>query len=321
MKKLTFILFTFLLINILTAGNILAESKVPWPATISVPKPVSDNCITSPRKGTVDLKCEGLMFTLHVPEICLTKACGLIVDIHGYLMSADLQDYYTDLAERGGNEGYIVVQPTANKGRYGRSWEYGEYNVSKVLAFMNRVKKVFHVMEERVHVTGFSQGSWMTWKFVCDYADEVASVAPIGFGAGWPVNLSKSPVRINTFDDCFKGKQVDILYAHGKRDGIVHYSGALKTVKKIGEEWGMDKSEILFKEKDYQWVRFTNPKGTVFEFISYNWESSGSSFLGSVAGHCFPGVGNYLGCGKKNPFHWGDEVVKFFLKHPKELAN
>ena len=68
---------------------------------------------------------------------------------------------------------------------------------------MNRVKRVFHVMEERVHVTGFSQGSWMTWKFVCDYADEVASVAPIGFGAGWPVNLSKSPVRINTFDDCF----------------------------------------------------------------------------------------------------------------------
>ena len=321
MKKLTFILFTFLLLNISTAGNILAESKVPWPATISVPKPVPDNCITSPRKGTVDLKCEGLMFTLHVPEICLTKACGLIVDIHGYLMTADLQDYYSDLAERGGNEGYIVVQPTANKGRYGRSWEYGDYNVSKVLAFMNRIKKVFHVMEERVHVTGFSQGSWMTWKFVCDYADEVASVAPIGFGAGWPVNLSKSPVRINVFDDCFNGKQVDVLYAHGKRDGIVHYSGALKTVKKIGEEWGMDKSEILFKENDYQWVRFTNPKGTVFEFISYNWESSGSSFLGNVAGHCFPGVGNYLGCGKKNPFHWGDEVVKFFLKHPKEPTN
>ena len=321
MKKLTFILFTFLLINILTAGSILAESKVPWPATISVPKPVPDNCITSPRKGSVDLKCEGLMFTLHVPEICLTKACGLIVDIHGYLMTADLQDYYTDLAERGGNEGYIVVQPTANKGRYGRSWEYGNYNVSKVLTIMNSVKEVFHVMEERVHVTGFSQGSWMTWKFVCDYAGEVASVAPIGFGAGWPVNLSKSPVRINTFDDCFKGKQVDVLYAHGKRDGIVHYSGALKTVKKIGEEWGMDKSEILFKENDYQWVRFTNPKGTVFEFISYNWESSGSSFLGNVAGHCFPGVGNYLGCGKKNPFHWGDEVVKFFLKHPKEPTN
>ena len=321
MKKLTFILFTFLLLNISTAGNILAESKVPWPATISVPKPVPDNCITSPRKGSVDLKCEGLMFTLHVPEICLTKACGLIVDIHGYLMTADLQDYYSDLAERGGNEGYIVVQPTANKGRYGRSWEYGDYNVSKVLAFMNRVKRVFHVMEERVHVTGFSQGSWMTWKFVCDYADEVASVAPIGFGAGWPVNLSKSPVRINVFDDCFNGKQVDVLYAHGKRDGIVHYSGALKTVKKIGEEWGMDKSEILLKENDYQWVRFTNPKGTVFEFISYNWESSGSSFLGNVAGHCFPGVGNYLGCGKKNPFHWGEEVVKFFLKHTKESTN
>ena len=90
MKKLTFILFTFLLINISTINYLLAESKVPWPGTISIPEPVPDDCITLPRKGTVDLKCEGLMFTLHVPEICLTKACGLIVDIHGYLMTADL---------------------------------------------------------------------------------------------------------------------------------------------------------------------------------------------------------------------------------------
>ena len=320
MKKLTFIIFTFLLINISITGYLAADSKVPWPATISIPEPVPDDCISSPRKGTVDLKCEDLLFTLHVPEICLRMSCGLIVDIHGYLMTADLQDYYTDLAERGGNEGYIVIQPTANRGRYGRSWDYREDNVSKILAFMNRVRKVFHVMEERIHVTGFSQGSWMTWKFVCDYADEVASVAPIGFGAGWPVDF-ESPVRINVFDNCFKGKQVDVLFAHGKRDAIVHYSGALKTVKKIGIEWGMENAEILFKEKDYQWVRFTNAKGTVFEFISYNWESSGSSFLGDVDGHCFPGVGNYLGCGKNNPFHWGDEVVKFFLEHPKEAIN
>ena len=314
MKKLTFILFTFLLINILTIDNLLADSKVPWPGTISIPQPVPDDCITLPRKGTVDLKCEGLMFTLHVPEICLTKACGLIVDIHGFRMSADLQNYYTDLAERGGNEGYIVIQPTANKSSYGRNWEYRDDNVSKVFSFMNRVKKVFHVMEERIHVTGFSQGSWMTWRFVCYYAEHLGSVAPIAFGAGFPKDYFKQPLMINVFTNCFKGKQVDVLYAHGKKDAAVHYIGAIKTVKKIRQDWNLDNEQILHKDKDYQRTRYMNSKGTVVEFINYNWARKGSD----PDGHCFPGVGNYLGCGKNNSFHWGDEVVKFFLEHPKK---
>ena len=320
MKKTVIKLFIFLLLNLSMNSYLLAEPEVPWPATLSIPDPVPDNCITSPRKGTVDFKCDGLLFTLHVPEVCLKKACGLIVDIHGYLMTADFQDYYTDLAERGGNEGYIVIQPTANKGSYGRSWEYRVDNVSKIFSFMNRVKKVFHVMDERVHVTGFSQGSWMSWRFVCDYAEHIASAAPIGFGAGMPVDLLNAPVRIKVFDNCFKGKQIDVLYAHGKRDGLVHYVGALKTVKKIQEDWNLTNVEVLFKDEDYQRVRFTNSQGTVFEFISYNWISKGSnsSFLGKPEGHCFPGVGNYLGCGRNNPFHWGDEVVKFFLEHPKK---
>ncbi|GIS75790.1 MAG: hypothetical protein CM1200mP12_15090 [Gammaproteobacteria bacterium] len=46
MKKLTFILFTFLLINISTSGYLVADSKVPWPATISIPELVADNCIS-----------------------------------------------------------------------------------------------------------------------------------------------------------------------------------------------------------------------------------------------------------------------------------
>ena len=136
MKKTVFKLFIILLLNLSVSSYLLADPEVPWPATLSIPDPVPDNCITSPRKGTVDLKCDGLLFTLHVPEVCLKKACGLIVDIHGYLMTADLQNYYTDLAKRGGNEGYIVIQPTANKGSYGRSWEYRVDNVSKIFSFI-----------------------------------------------------------------------------------------------------------------------------------------------------------------------------------------
>ena len=39
--------------------------------------------------------------------------------------------------------------------------------------------------------------------------------------------------------------------------------------------------------------------------------------MSNLGGHCFPGSGGYLGCGKDNAINWGEEVVKFFLKHPK----
>ena len=114
------------------------------------------------------------------------------------------------------------------------------------------------------------------------------------------------------------------MYAHGKNDGIVDYSGALITVKQIGKEWNMNKAKVISKDDNHQRVSFSNPVGTIFEFISYDWETAFPVSLNArvasgsqLKGHCFPGASNFLGCGKDNAFHWGEEVVKFFLEHPK----
>tara|TARA_Y100000590_G_scaffold275359_1_gene309140 strand:+ start:4716 stop:5669 length:954 start_codon:yes stop_codon:yes gene_type:complete len=317
MKRLHLITFFILLVNLFSFSNGLASST-PLPATIDIPKPKVDECIPSPKKGSTDIKCNGILYSLHVPEVCLSKACGLITDIHGWMMTGDMQNYYTNLVDLAGDKGFIVIQPTARKTVYGRSWEYRRENVFKVFSFMKQVENAFHVMKERIHVTGFSQGSWMTWRFVCDYPDYIGSAAPIGFGAGSPKNLQRTPVTINVFNDCFKNQQIDILYAHGKKDQVVHYSGALSTVKKIGESWNMANAEVISKDDQHQRVRFTNSQGTTFEFISYNWVAKRSRSKDGD-GHCFPGVDNYLGCGSNNPFHWGEEVLNFFLNHPKEL--
>ena len=323
MKKIYLNYFLIILfINLNLSNSLVAEPTVPWPATLSITKPEPDGCIKNIKAGSFDLKCDGLLFVLHVPPICLKKACGLIVDVHGWQMTGDLQNYYTNISKYGGDAGYIVINPTAERTSYGRSWSYLGDNDSEVLSIIERVKKVFHVMEERVHITGFSQGASMTWRFVCKYPEFIASAAPIAFGAGVPINF-EGPVRIKKFQNCFN-KQIDILYAHGKKDGIVHYSGALTTVKQIGELWNMNKVEILSKDENHQRVRFTNPEGTTFEFISYDWETAFPVSLNSrvasgsqLKGHCFPGASNFIGCGKDTSFHWGEEVVEFFLNHPK----
>ena len=323
MKKMHLYYFLIVLfINLNVSNSLVAEPTVPWPATLSISIPEPDECIKKIKAGSFDLKCYGLLFVLHVPSICLKKSCGLIVDVHGWQMTGDLQDYYTNISKYGGDAGYIVINPTAKKTSFGRSWSYLGENDSEILSIIERVKKVFNVMEERVHITGFSQGASMTWRFVCKYPEFIASVAPIGFGAGDPINF-EGPVRIKKFRNCFE-KQIDILYAHGKKDGIVHYSGALATVKQIGELWNMNKVEVLSKDENHQRVSFTNPEGTTFEFISYDWETAFPVSLNArvisgsqLKGHCFPGASNFIGCGKDTSFHWGQEVVKFFLNHPK----
>ena len=320
-------LFNFILIllfNLTVVSSVVSESDVPWPATLSISKPQPDDCIKRIKPGSFDLKCDGLSFVLHVPDICLKKSCGLITDVHGWQMTGDLQDYYTNISKFGGDAGYIVINPTAKRGVYGRSWDYQGTNDPQIFSVIERVKKVFKVMEERVHITGFSQGAGMTWRLICKYPNYFASAAPIGFGAGDPLNFN-GPVRIKNFTNCFK-EQIDILYAHGKKDEIVHYSGAISTVQQIGKLWNMDKVKVLSKDENYQRVSFTNSRGTVFEFISHNWESGFPIALNSrvttgsqLKGHCFPGASNYIGCGRDTSFHWGQEVVNFFLEHPKKI--
>ncbi|GIS33212.1 MAG: hypothetical protein Ct9H90mP4_11260 [Gammaproteobacteria bacterium] len=38
-------------------------------------------------------------------------------------------------------------------------------------------------MEERIHITGFSQGGYMSWRFICKYSDVLASAGPLAYGA------------------------------------------------------------------------------------------------------------------------------------------
>ena len=288
-------------------------NSVDLPGVTDIPEPLANSCIQDPKEGTSNLTCEGITFKLNVPEVCMTKACGLIVDVHGWQMSSSLQNIHTNLSKLGEEAGFIVIHPNAKKTTYGRSWS--DKDDKKVFAILSAVKNAFHVMENRVHITGFSQGGFMSWRFVCNYSSTIASAAPLAHGAG-NYNRNTQPLTINIMEDCFKGEQIDILYGHGQKDGLAAYSGAIGTLKSILGNWSMNKKETLVDQHDYKRVRFTNDKGTQIEFINYNWVIKTKS-MANLGGHCFPGSGGYLGCGKDNEIHWGEEVIEFFLNHPK----
>jgi pimeloyl-ACP methyl ester carboxylesterase len=274
------------------------------------PDPAPDDCITDITPGNQELECEGLSFQLTVPDSCLTERCGLITDVHGFAMNAAVMEAHSLMQEIATAKGFIVLQPSA-PGQVGTTASWSPDNDAQVFALMNHVIDVWHVDDKRIHFDGYSMGGWMTWRFVCNHADLIASAAPIAAGyqaGGCDFEGASMPSR-----------QMPILYTHGRDDGLVSYSTAEDMVARLTGAWYADvQPEVVAQASDYEWDRYTSSDGNVFEFVQHDWACDFS--LGTIAlkGHCFPGSGALLGCGADNPFVWNTTVLQFFIDHPME---
>src|SRR5690606_10640751 len=131
-------------------------------------------CVTDVASGHHELTCGEIRYDLEVPAACLSAPCGLVLDIHGWTMSADAEDRNTDMRRRGRELGYVVVQPTA-PGLIGvPTWNL-DAHAEPVFAFVSDVAAAFHTDPRRAHVMGFSQGGGMTWRLLCTHPEFFAS--------------------------------------------------------------------------------------------------------------------------------------------------
>ena len=280
----------------------------------SFPAPVADQCITDVTAGAHDYECDGLKYTVTVADRCLRAACGVILDVHGWFMTGADEEREAGLAARGSENGYLVIQPTADIGPArppfpeAPSWNH-DVDAPKLYDFLKRAISAWHVDTKRVHVTGFSQGGMMTWRFLCEHSDELASVAPGGAHAGYGTIPATGICR----DGSMPGA-IPILYMHGRTDALVPFAGAQQARDVIVSGFGMTGPEAIAGDSGFSRSRWTVPAGNVFEFIEHGYESN-YTFL---KGHCFPGgPGTLLSCQGDPGFVWGEEVMKFFLAHPK----
>jgi len=280
------------------------------------PEPVPDDCITDVAAGHHAFECDGLTYDVEVPEACLGSACGMIFDVHGYTMSAQMQDSSTGMRALGQRHGYIVVQPNAEPDPPAASWN-GAVDDPKVFDFMQRVAAAWHVDANRWHITGFSQGGYMSWRFICDHADVLASVAP-----------AAACGNIGAFGDCaFSGDEIpsgplDILYMHGTSDALVSFSCFGPRRDAVVAHYGLGPEELVTEDETHRWTRHTGDD-MVLELIEHDYAAE--SFI--LGGHCFPGSNDQgdapgqlfsYGCVDPTSFAWGEVVMQFFIAHPKD---
>jgi len=290
------------------------------------PRPVDgmtvvDPCFPDPYTGHVLYACNGIEFDVEVPAGCVGGGCGIILDVHGLTMSAEMEDANTELRSRGAAAGFIVVQPSANPAPPQARWTADDE--PRVYDFLTRAIAVYGVDPDRVHMTGFSQGGFMTWRFVCQHADLFASVAP----AAAATNCG-APACSFTGSE-LPSRQLDILYMHGSADhNYIPFGCAQPQVEAIVGAWGLADQGVIASGTGFTRRRYANANATL-EFLVHDYSSNAQVPLVSASklqGHCYPGSTDDGGapgqlfpfrCEQPAGFVWGNEVVSFFVAHPK----
>jgi predicted esterase len=286
-----------------------------------------DPCFPTAAPGHHVLPCEGIDYDVEVPASCAPAGCGVIVDVHGLTMSADMLDANDGLRARGGAAGFVVIQPNANPDPPSSSWSTADD--PKILDFLQRAIAFYGLDPDRVHFTGFSQGGFMTWRFLCNHADVFASVAPAAAASDCVAGMEAC-----TFTGTeLPSREIPVLYMHGRAEqNYVPWTCAQPQVDALVEAWGLTSAGVVASGPAFTRERFTDATGTVVEFLAHDYYSDQQIpllDLTRLQGHCFPGSmdpggmpGQLFSFKCENPqpmdFTWGEEVVDFFVAHPRQ---
>jgi predicted esterase len=248
----------------------------------------------------------GISYDVEIPAACTSPGCGLVVDIHGFTMNADLENKGSQMQALGKKNSYIVVQPSAPG--LPASWDQATH-APLVYDFVAGLASVLGADPKRIHVMGFSQGGGMTWRLLCDHAAFFASASPLGGLAGCEFSGANAP-----------SQEIPILQVHGRKDAVVSFPNIAIPQRDAALAYWMDGPGVVLEDDGiHKATRYVTAAGTRFELWEHDY-LAGSFILG---GHCFPGgtdVGAspfQYGCTAPGTFIYGELAMQFFLDHPK----
>lgn len=136
----------------------------------------------------------------------------VIFDLHAYEEPGPLQVTLSGLGVYGQSHGFVTITPWIDNQRIPQ-WlsSVGSKDMSWFGGLLTHVEVTTCVDENRVYVTGDSNGAFMASAVACRYSSRVAAVAPV---AG-----------IQAVSPCRTTRPVPVVAFHGTADPLVHYNG------------------------------------------------------------------------------------------------
>ena len=176
---------------------------------------------------TFDIEFDGQdrFYNLFVPESYNPEqALPLVISLHGARMTPAIMSQLTLWHELGEQEGFITAYPSGVR----NTWNDGAQTQETVVA-IDDVAFIEHVIEDisnklcidetRIFSTGFSNGSEMAARLVCDLPDRFAAV---GLAAGGHF------VPLNICDD--EDTSIPVIAFFGTEDTVVPFEGGTSSI-------------------------------------------------------------------------------------------
>jgi polyhydroxybutyrate depolymerase len=156
-------------------------------------------------------------YLVHVPASYTgAAAVPLVLDIHGWTATAEIQRALSGFLALSDAEGFIVVYPQG----VGNAWNGGvcctstPTDVEFIRALVANMHVEANVDAARVYATGLSNGGAMTHRLACEAADLFAAAAPLAF-----------PISLAPPSSCQPSRPIPVLTFMGLTDALISYNG------------------------------------------------------------------------------------------------
>jgi polyhydroxybutyrate depolymerase len=135
----------------------------------------------------------------------------VVIDLHGLSEPATLQVSLTQLGTYGDSHGFITITPQVADPIPLWRTSIGSKDLAFIGDLISHVGSTLCVDRNRIFVTGFSNGAFLASSIACQFAGQVAAIAPV---AG-----------LENPKGCHPSRPVPIVAFHGTADQFVAYTG------------------------------------------------------------------------------------------------
>lgn len=163
-------------------------------------------------------------YTLRAPTPNLVTPLPLVILLHGYGASGQIQNLYFGLSAQADRSGLLLATPDgtsdANNSRF---WNATDAccnfaaapvdDVEYLHAIIDDAQRRYAVDPKRIFLIGHSNGGFMSHRMACDASSRIAAIVSFA-GVTW-----KNAAR------CGAQAGVSVLQVHGTMDGTIAYAG------------------------------------------------------------------------------------------------
>ena len=167
----------------------------------------------------VSLGVERAFFLYVPPSYDASKPTALVISMHGAGMRAVAHMHTSQWNRVADRHGFIVVYPSAIKGRGPLVWEFGDEgdhalaDVRFMADLIDHIGGSYNIDRRRIYANGLSNGGGMSFALSCTMSDRIAAVGLVGtaFTAPW--------------EWCTDDRPVPMIAFHGTDDTSTPYHG------------------------------------------------------------------------------------------------